>query len=197
MPGSYVCPNCQGKAAITIKDQVLCIKCGAEMKPVLLYSAIIWPSLKGTAKEEYGYDEALLKTVGQTIKRLETENLPKIEKQKIELDVPEITTANIYDLTKEIDLLIQKLYEQIEDKLKLQEIRKTIKNREISMTVCSKYATSSESPPEQYRIALKYLKNEHNISSNPELKRLIKKLEEEKESSETGWKYRGTSVAKV
>jgi hypothetical protein len=173
------------------------MNCGAEMHPVHLYSEIIWPSLKDVAKKEYGYNANNIRTTAEVLKTLETKNLPKISKQKITLEVPEITAGSIYELREKIDLLEKTLKNQIQEQLKLSLIRDEIRNREISMTICTKYATSSESPPEQYKIGIKYLKANLDLKSNPALKNLIQKLEKEKQRYESEWRYRGTTAAKV
>jgi len=197
----YVCPKCQSKAPITIEGKVLCLNCGTEMQTARLYSDIIWPSLKEVLKSQpYEYDKPLLDLTAKLIKSFETENLPQIKEQKLILNVPEIHPKDIYELRKAIDSLIEKLCLQIEKDLDISEIRETIKRREISMTVCSKYATHSESPPEQYKIALDYIKQEMGkleIGSDPHMERLIKKLEEEKKQCEADWKHSGASATRL
>jgi hypothetical protein len=197
MPGNYLCPKCNSRLSITVEGKVLCLMCGEEMRPVLLYSEIIWPSLKEVAKKEYGYDSNTLKLTDQLLKKLETEDLPTIPMKKITIEIPEITPNSIYELREQIDFLEKTLSKQIKEQLNLEGIKEEIKKREISMTICTKYATSSESPPEQYKIGVEYLKTNLRVRSNPALKKLIEKLEEEKQRSEAEWRYRGTTSARV
>lgn len=190
MPKNYECPRCKSRTPVAVGDKILCVKCGAEMKPVLLYSEIIWPSRKKLVQEQLNYSVEETSTLRKLIKELETRRLPVIESQTIRINIPMIKCRDVYELKQRIELLEKEFVHQLRDHLELEEIRKELRNREVCMSTLSTYTKTSEHPAKQYSMTIKYLKKRIEEKDDPVLRSILAKLEIKKEEYEKKWIYR-------
>lgn len=187
---NYECPKCRSKNPVTVRDRVLCVRCGSEMRPVLLYSEIIWPSLKESIKKQMSYNVEELERSGKLISELETKNLPTIASKEVTLKIPKIQCSNIYELKDQLEMLEKDLLRQIKDKLGLSNVLEEIHDREIYMATFSRYIKSSDHPAKQYSMTIEYLRRKIGNKDDKVLESILAKMENEKEEYEKKWKYR-------
>lgn len=187
---NYECPECGSRVPISVEERILCAKCGADMRSVLLYSAIIWPSRRENVQKLFKFSNEELERSEMIIKDLETRDLPEIKPIILELKIPRVATSDIYELRQSISKLEKDLQKELERRLRLDKIREEIRTREKCMATLSMYMRSPEPPVEYFDTTIDYLRNRIKKEKDPILESILKKMQQQRKEYADKWKYR-------